>query len=78
MNFAVRTISEVSSPANTTASTDRMAPAHVTSPVQRGAPYPPELATMTRFTNPTKTAVSLVKAATGLLSVSLPVSGYVL
>ena len=33
---------------------------------------------MTRFTNPTKTAVSLVKAATGLLSVSLSVSRYVL
>jgi hypothetical protein len=33
---------------------------------------------MTKFTNPTKTAVGLVKVATGLLSVSLSVSRYVL
>ena len=33
---------------------------------------------MTRFTHPAKAAVGFVKAATGLLSVSLSVSRYVL
>jgi hypothetical protein len=50
-------------------------PHHVSCP-KRSAIFA-RVTTMTRFTNPTKPAVSLVKAATGLLSVSLSVSRYV-